>query len=60
MEENNTQKFNYEAAMKELEGLVQRMESGEMSLDNVTKDLSRAKELIKKCKDKLETLNIPQ
>lgn len=45
--------LNYEAAMKQLESIVSRMESGEMNVDAMTKELKTAQEIIKSCRDKL-------
>lgn len=47
------EKMNYSGAMKQLEDIVQRMESGELDIDSLTKELKRAQSLIKLCKDKL-------
>lgn len=47
------EKFNYEEAIKQLQLIADNMESGEMNIDSITKDLKKAKELIKLCKDKL-------
>lgn len=43
----------YETAMKQLETIVQKMESGEMDIDSLAKELKRAHELLKLCRDKL-------
>ena len=39
--------------MKQLEETVQKMESGELDIDSLAKELKHAQELIKFCKDKL-------
>ena len=39
--------------MKQLEETVVRMERGEMNLDDMGKEIKKAQELIKVCKDKL-------
>lgn len=39
--------------MKQLESIVSRMESGEMNVDAMTKELKTAQEIIKSCRDKL-------
>lgn len=44
---------NYEAAMAQLEDIVRRMESGELDIDSLSKELKTAQELIKLCRDKL-------
>lgn len=45
--------LKYEAALKQLEETVERMERGEMNLDDMGKEIKNAQELIKVCKDKL-------
>lgn len=39
--------------MKQLEEIVRKMESGELDIDSLAKELKHAQELIKLCKDKL-------
>ena len=43
----------YEAAMKQLEDIVRKMESGELDIDSLSRELKTAQGLIKNCKDKL-------
>ncbi len=43
----------YEEALAELEEIVRKMESGEMSIDALTANIKKAKELVKLCRDKL-------
>jgi exodeoxyribonuclease VII small subunit len=43
----------YETAMKQLEEIVGKMESGELDIDSLSKELKTAQGLIKLCKDKL-------
>ncbi len=45
--------MKYEEAMRELEQIVARMESGEPDIDTLAEQLKRAQLLIKYCKDKL-------
>ena len=47
------EKKNYSDAMKQLEDIVRRMESGELDIDSLTKELKTAQSLIQLCKDKL-------
>ena len=47
------EKKNYSDAMKQLEDIVRRMESGERDIDSLTKELKTAQSLIRLCKDKL-------
>ncbi len=44
----------YEEALKELEEIAAKMESGEYDIDELSAQLKRANELIKLCKDKLK------
>lgn len=44
---------SYEAAMQELEGLVRRLESGEMPLDQLLSGYQRGAALLQLCRDKL-------
>ncbi len=45
--------MKYEEAIKELEKIVNQIESGEMDIDNICEDIKKAQEIIKMCKDKL-------
>ena len=47
------EKKNYSDAMKQLEDIVRRMESGDLDIDSLTKELKTAQSLIKLCKDNL-------
>jgi len=49
MEEN----LKYEEAMAQLEGIVRKMESNELDIDEIAAQLKAAQRLIKFCKDKL-------
>lgn len=55
MAENN-ENMSYEAAAKELEEIIGKLESGEVSLDDSIKLYSRGMELSKYCKDKLDSI----
>lgn len=44
---------DYETAMKQLESIVGKMESGELNVDAMTAELKQAQKLIKLCRDKL-------
>ena len=46
-------KLNYTQAMKRLEEIVAKIESGEMDIDSLTDNLKEAKELVNFCKEKL-------
>jgi len=45
--------MKYEAALAELQGIVHKMESNELDIDQLTEQLKRAQQLITLCKDKL-------
>lgn len=45
--------IKYEEAVRRLEDIVDRMESGDMDIDTLGEQLKTAKELMKLCKDKL-------
>ena len=47
------EKIYYEQAVAELEAIVSKMESGQLDIDSLTKQLKRAQQLIKMCKEKL-------
>ena len=46
----------YEAALQELEGLVSKLESGDMPLEQLLTGYQRGAELLKFCRDKLEAV----
>ena len=45
--------IKYEAALAELQSIVNKMENDELDIDQMSDQLKRAQELIKLCKDKL-------
>jgi len=45
--------MKYEEAVRQLEEIVQKMESGELDIDSLGQQLKTAQKLIKMCKDKL-------
>ena len=47
------EEIKYEAAFAELQSIVTNMENDELDIDQLSKQLKRAQELIKLCKDKL-------
>lgn len=49
-------KFNYDKAFAELKELLEDIQAPDTSLDELSKKLKRAKELIKKCKEKLRDI----
>lgn len=46
-------KNNYEAALSEIEEIVNKMENDEFDIDQLSVNLKRAQTLIKLCRDKL-------
>ena len=46
-------KETYEQAMKRLEDIVTKIESGELDIDSLGEQLKEAQKLIKLCRDKL-------
>lgn len=49
-------KFNYDKAFSELKELLEDIQAPDTSLDDLSKKLKRAKELIQKCKAKLREI----
>lgn len=47
------EKINYTEAFEELQEIVASVEEGEISVDDLSKKVKRASELIKLCKEKL-------
>ena len=47
---------SYEAALQELEGLTNRLESGQLPLDQLLAGYQRGAQLLKFCRDKLEAV----
>lgn len=45
--------MKYEAAIRQLESIVAKMENDELDIDQLSDQLKKAKELVKLCKDKL-------
>ncbi len=48
------EELDFEAAIKELEGLVERMEQGDQSLEQSLKDFERGVELTRTCQKALK------
>ncbi len=48
--------INYEAALKELEGLVQHMESGQLPLADLLSGYQRGAELLAYCRSQLDAV----
>ena len=47
---------SYEAAMQELDGLVMRLESGQLPLDQLLTGYQRGSVLLQYCRDKLQSV----
>lgn len=47
------EKLSYAEAMNELESIVERVEQNAMDIDDLTKRLKRAQELVKFCRERL-------
>ena len=47
------EKINYEDAIREIEATLEKIEAGEMSVDELSKKVSRVTELLKLCRDRL-------
>lgn len=45
--------LTYNVALEELKGILQRIESSEVDIDQIAADVKRSAELIKFCKEKL-------
>lgn len=43
----------YEAAIQQLEDIVEKLENNELDIDEMSKQLKKAQQLIKLCKDRL-------
>jgi exodeoxyribonuclease VII small subunit len=52
----DTAPANYEAALKELEGLVQQMESGQLPLADLLSGYQRGAELLAYCRSQLDSV----
>jgi len=50
-----SEKLNYTKAFEELQQIVQEIEQGEISVDELSQKVKRAATLIKICKDKLSS-----
>jgi len=45
--------FSYKNAVSEIEEIMNKLENNEFDLDDLSKNVKKASELIEKCKDKL-------
>ena len=51
-----TKKLSYDKAYEELQAIVERIQSDEVSLDTLSEEVKRAAELVKYCKEKLRAI----
>lgn len=49
------EKISFNKAIEELEGILKKIESGEMDLDDLTKQVKRASSLLETCNKKLKS-----
>jgi exodeoxyribonuclease VII small subunit len=50
--------LTFQAAMEELESILQKLDSEEVNIDSLTVDLQRASKLIEWCRSRLETTRV--
>lgn len=53
VENNKTEELDFEAAMAELEDLVQKLEAGDLPLEDTLKQFERGVSLTRQCQDAL-------
>lgn len=53
MAKREVKKINYSEAVKELEGIFERLRSGAVGIDELAPAVSRANELVKVCREQL-------
>lgn len=51
------EEFSYDKAMADLEKIVQKIESGDCKIDELTAEIKKAAELIALCKKKLQNVD---
>ena len=49
--------MKYEEAIKKLEEIVEKMENGELDIDQMAEQLKEAQKLVKLCKERLEKVD---
>jgi exodeoxyribonuclease VII small subunit len=47
------EKFSYDAAVREIGEILDSIESGSLGMDDLTRQVSRATTLLKRCRDQL-------
>lgn len=53
---SDVKELSFEAALKRLEELVEKMESGQTDLDSMVKSFEEGKELVKLCTERLSSV----
>lgn len=53
MAKREVKKINYSEAVKELEGILERLRNGAVGIDELAPAVSRANELVKVCREQL-------
>jgi len=48
-----TKKISYESSLKKLRDILEKIQSDQISIDELGKNISKAEELLKDCKNKL-------
>ncbi len=51
------EEFSYEKTMRDLEEIVNRIDSGDCKIDELTEEIKKAKKLIALCKTKLQKID---
>jgi exodeoxyribonuclease VII small subunit len=47
--------FSFNEAVKQIEKIIENIESGELDIDRLSEEVKKASELIKQCQKKLKT-----
>lgn len=50
---NDMKDINYEQSLRSLEQIVEKMESGQLNVDELADNLKKAQALLKQCQEKL-------
>lgn len=50
---NDMKDINYEQSLRSLEQIVEKMESGQLNVDELADNLKKAQTLLKQCQEKL-------
>ena len=50
----STKEISYNQAMEEIEGIIEKLNNGELDIDTISQDVKRATELVVICKEKLK------